>query len=42
MSRWEERKKERDAASKRSKTPYVAPEPIVQRGCRPKAWWRSS
>ena len=32
MSRWEERKKERDAARKRSKTPYVAPEPTVQKG----------
>ena len=32
MSRWEERKKERDAARERSKTPYVAPEPTVQRG----------
>ena len=32
MSRWEERKKERDAATKRSKTPYVAPEPTVRKG----------
>jgi len=33
MSRWEERKKERDAASKRSRTPYVAPDPTpTQRG----------
>jgi len=32
MSRWQERKKERDAARERSKTPYVAPEPTVQRG----------
>ena len=32
MPRWEERKKERDAARERSKTPYVAPEPTVQKG----------
>jgi hypothetical protein len=32
MSRWEERKKERDAATKRSKTPYVAPEPAEAKG----------
>jgi hypothetical protein len=33
MSRWEERKKERDAANKRSRTPYVAPDPApTQRG----------
>ena len=29
MSRWEERKKERDAARERSRTPYVAPEPTI-------------
>ena len=32
MSRWEERKKERDAATKRSRTPYVAPEPAEAKG----------
>jgi hypothetical protein len=34
MSRWEERKKERDAASKRSRTPRVTPdpEPNVRKG----------
>ena len=32
MPRWEESKKERDAARERSKTPYVAPEPTVQKG----------
>ena len=29
MARWEERKKERDSARERSKTPYVAPEPTI-------------
>ena len=32
MSRWEERKKERNAATKRSRTPYVAPEPAEAKG----------
>ena len=32
MPRWEERKKERDAATKRSRTPYVAPEPAEAKG----------
>ena len=29
MARWEERKRERDAARERSRTPYVAPEPSI-------------